>query len=422
MTFRLGPVLSFALAATAATSALAGDLPIIKTSDKNKVPACATPGRLMAYLKQRNPRLDPKFERIAVEYMRHGETLGLRWDYAFFQMIVETGSLTFTGDVKPAQNNFAGLGATGRGAPGESFKDVAGGARAHLEHVLMYTGEHVANPVAERTRKVQEWGVLSNWRKTIKEPMSFAHLTQQWAPTSPGYARDIEAVGAAFYTNACKAADPRPELVAEARKGRAPTTTAATGTRPIGSAPKADASAGTALARRAAEEGRAEKATRSGLGAAALVEDAISAPVSDTAKKSPALTILNASQEEPGVAVGGANDGSSAEAAAGEKTSGAKPPPIAFASAAGAAKAFAPPPPAAKCRVWTASYGGQKAIIIRATADQGTNFTVLDVNEGAEKREAEAYIAAYAKGGQTVAEFPNQAQALDRAFELCPEG
>ena len=71
---------------------------------------------------------------------------------------------------------------------------------------------------------------------------------------------------------------------------------------------------------------------------------------------------------------------------------------------------------------WTASYGGQKAIIIRATADQATNFTVLDVNEGAEKREAEAYIAAYAKGGQAVAEFSNQAQALDKAFELCPEG
>src|SRR5512134_85642 len=210
MKFRLGPTLAFALAASAASSASAGDLPIIKTSEKNKVPACATPGRLMAYLKQRNPRLDPKFERIAVEYMRHGETLGLRWDYAFFQMIVETGSLTFTGDVKPTQNNFAGLGATGRGAPGESFKDVSSGARAHLEHVLMYTGERVENPVAERTRKVQEWGVLSNWRKTVKGPMGFAHLTQQWAPTSPGYARDIEAVGAAFYIGACKAADPRP--------------------------------------------------------------------------------------------------------------------------------------------------------------------------------------------------------------------
>jgi hypothetical protein len=428
MKLRLGPSLAFALAVSAVTSASAGDLPIIKASDKNKVPACATPGRLMSYLKSRNARLDPKFDRIAVEYMRHGEALGLRWDYAFFQMIVETGSLTFTGDVKPTQNNFAGLGATGRGAPGESFKDVSAGARAHLEHVLMYTGEHVASPVAERTRKVQEWGVLSNWRKTIKGPMSFAHLTQQWAPTSPGYARDIEAVGAAFYIDACKAADPRPGLVAEARKGRTPATTAAAEARPSSSAvDKAAASTGTALARRAVEEGRANGAARSGLGAAALVapdEEAGTEPEATAAKKPPALTMLNAAKAETESGAGtGGSDGSAAAAGPGDKGAGAKIPPIAFASAAGAAKALAPPPTVqTKCRVWTASYGGQKAIIIRATADQATNFTVLDVNDGAEKREAEAYIAAYAKGGQTVAEFPNQAQALDKAFELCPEG
>ena len=358
--------------------------------------------------------------------MRHGETLGLRWDYAFFQMIVETGSLTFTGDVKPTQNNFAGLGATGRGAPGESFKDVSSGARAHLEHVLMYTGEHVANPVAERTRKVQEWGVLSNWRKTVKGPMGFAHLTQQWAPTSPGYARDIEAVGAAFFMNVCKNADPRPELVAEARKGRTAMAAATTTARPTSGATSATTSGtGTALARRAAEQGRAEGATRSGLGATTLVEEGSADPETTSAKKPVALTVLNAAKADPEAAAAtGTNDGFAAAASAEETAAGAKPPPLVFASAASAAKALAPPPPAppSKCRVWTASYGGQKAIIIRATADQSTNFTVLDVNEGAEKREAEAYIAAYAKGGQTVAEFPNQAQALDKAFELCPEG
>ena len=51
-----------------------------------------------------------------------------------------------------------------------------------------------------------------------------------------------------------------------------------------------------------------------------------------------------------------------------------------------------------------------------------TNFTVLDVNEGDETREAEAYIAAYAKDGGVAGEFNNQSKALDKAFELCPEG
>jgi hypothetical protein len=87
-----------------------------------------------------------------------------------------------------------------------------------------------------------------------------------------------------------------------------------------------------------------------------------------------------------------------------------------------AAAAMGPRPAPSRCHVWTASYGGQRAIIIKAVADQHTNYTVLDVNEGAEKREAEAYIEAYAKGGQQVGEFANQSQALERAFEFCPEG
>jgi hypothetical protein len=76
---------------------------------------------------------------------------------------------------------------------------------------------------------------------------------------------------------------------------------------------------------------------------------------------------------------------------------------------------------APKCRVWTASYGGQKAILIRVQSEGAVNYTVLDVNDGAEKREADAYIAAYARGGTIAGEFASPNQALDKAFELCPE-
>jgi hypothetical protein len=75
-----------------------------------------------------------------------------------------------------------------------------------------------------------------------------------------------------------------------------------------------------------------------------------------------------------------------------------------------------------KCKVWTASYGGQRAVLIKATAETTVNYTVLDVNEAAEKREVDAYIAAYAKGGENIGAFPSQTKALDKAFELCPEG
>jgi hypothetical protein len=93
------------------------------------------------------------------------------------------------------------------------------------------------------------------------------------------------------------------------------------------------------------------------------------------------------------------------------------------ASAAGAAaKPIEPPAAGQKCKVWTASYGGQKAMIISHLVDKVLNYTVLDVNEGAESREAEAFIAAYAKEGKKIGEFASQSQALDKAFELCPEG
>ena len=85
-------------------------------------------------------------------------------------------------------------------------------------------------------------------------------------------------------------------------------------------------------------------------------------------------------------------------------------------------------PPAANtvapksCRVWTASYGGQKALIIKSISATHVNYTVLDVNDGQERREADAYIAAYAKGGEMVGSYADQTKALAKAFQLCPEG
>mgnify|MGYP003348328964 CR=1 FL=1 len=125
------------------------------------------------------------------------------------------------------------------------------------------------------------------------------------------------------------------------------------------------------------------------------------------------------------------SDSTAAETAAAETELPASPAPstkaqaaVATTTVAAAAAAAVPPKsqPAAKCRVWTASYGGQKSVIIRSNADQLVNFTVLDVNEGQENRETEAYISAYAKGGQKIGDFSNQGSALEKAFQLCPEG
>jgi hypothetical protein len=205
-------------------TAEARDLPAIKASRHNAVPACATPGRLMAYLAQRNPKLEKRFSSIATHYMREGRELGVRWDYAFFQMIVETGALSFRrgsgepGDVSPRQNNFAGLGATGNGEPGDAFPSIQLGVKAHLQHVLMYAGERIAAPIADRTRKVQEWGILDGWRRKLGRPVTFSDLAHRWVPTPKPYITNLESVARRFYEGHCGRPDPRPGLMASAHR------------------------------------------------------------------------------------------------------------------------------------------------------------------------------------------------------------
>ena len=458
----LGASLPIALAAVFSTSLLAAELPQVKVSDSNQVPQCATPGRLTAYLQTRNPRLDPRFEGVATQYMRHGEALGLRWDVAFFQMILETGALRFGGDVKPAQNNFAGLGASGGGAHGESFSDVSTGVKAHLQHLLMYAGEHIDDPVAERTRKVQEWGVLTNWQKSIEGPMTFTLVAKQWAPTSRNYGRDVSTINDEFYNQFCNADDPRPELVQEAREGRQPPATTATAKAKKAKAetevaavakPAAEeqpvalpTKKGADVAKQRIEEERKENPPLKALGAGmigSVTKTAATEPPPAATEDSPPVTLLNAKQPEATPATAEASPETKAPAAKTDtkaKSKAEAKPAVAKAdvkadtkgaqvqtASIGSAATQLKVPPAkssAKCKVWTASYGGQRAVIIKANATgTGTvNYTVLDVTEANEKREVDAYIAAYAKGGEKVASFPTQNKALNKAFELCPEG
>lgn len=448
MTAGVATLAFLSLGASALTApAMAGDLPAVKASDTNKPMQCATPGRLMAYVRERNPKLEPKFEGLATEYMRHGEALQVRWDFAFFQMLLETGYLTYKGDVKPSQNNFAGLGATGGGVRGESFKDVSTGAKAHLQHLLMYTGTHVADPVAERTRNVQEWGVLTKWQQQFSEPITFAQVARQWAPGSKNYVRDVETIADRFINGACNGPDPQPELVAEALGTGADKAAVKTvKTVAVETAPTKGQDAKT----RAVEDAKATGAKLAALGAkeqakaaeAEAAQPAVTAALPDASaaaasKSSPQVKVLNAAPENELKAADASTSAEPAKPQA-EKTAKAdkakaeKPIEVAALAATGAAakatatqkapKASQDANAKGKCRVWTASYGGQKAIIIKAVAEKTVNYTVLDVNDGTEKREAEAYINAYAKGGQTVGEFTTQSQALDKAFELCPEG
>jgi hypothetical protein len=423
------------------------DLPEIVAGPSNTVPQCVTPGRLMAFLKARNPDLNPRYDAIATHYMRFGEQLGVRWDFAFYQMVVETGALSYwrgnrAGDVKPEQSNFAGLGATGGGERGESFKDIEAGVRAHIEHILLYAGRPVDNPIAERTRKVREWKLLDGWQHSFKRPITYGDLAAKWAPGNRAYVGMIRTVAGRFRGDVCGMPDPRPDLVREARALAAKGTAASK----VGDAAPPALTPGEELAQRAIQQAKADgNDGRSSLGAqtpaAPPAPPSVPYKVMDVApsdSKGPmAAPAKSASADTKAHAAPKANAGPAAtsgpaapKTGPGETRAGTADrtgPRFALAGAA-ATRAKIPvdtaTPPAAnqKCRVWTASYGGQKSIIIRSVVDQVVNFTVLDVNAGAEAREAEAFIAAYARNGKITGEYTNQAQALDKAFELCPEG
>lgn len=188
-------------ALTAAQNVFAASLPAIIATADNAVPDCVRPSALMDFVRTINaarasPRtIEPRFTDIASLYQRIGQCVsrppekcvGVRWDYAFFQMLIETNYLTFhRPDGVPAglpasDNNFAGLGATVSGLPGEHFDDVATGVLAHLQHVLMYSTTPIPQPIAKRTRQVQ--ADVQDIMRRLRRPVTFADLAREWTGT-----------------------------------------------------------------------------------------------------------------------------------------------------------------------------------------------------------------------------------------------
>lgn len=70
---------------------------------------------------------------------------GVNAEVVFAQICKETGYLQFGGDVKAEQCNFAGIGATGNGAPGNTFASVAAGVHAQVRHLKLYASTNIAD-------------------------------------------------------------------------------------------------------------------------------------------------------------------------------------------------------------------------------------------------------------------------------------
>jgi len=119
-------------------------LPTIQYEEPYRLIPIASRGRaqvhqLVRFFTETNPRIGTDYlTRLAHIYIYEAETEGINSDIAFCQMVHETDYLRFTEDVQPGQNNFCGLGATGRGEPGLSFPSVEIGIRAHIQHLKAY--------------------------------------------------------------------------------------------------------------------------------------------------------------------------------------------------------------------------------------------------------------------------------------------
>ncbi|MBQ1856530.1 MAG: glucosaminidase domain-containing protein [Anaerovibrio sp.] len=103
-------------------------------------PATVSQEQMVRYILSRNPnpKINCSLEELVAAYYQEAGDEGIRPDVALCQALKETGFFNYGNDVKPAQNNFCGLGATGNKEPGYSFYTPRRGVRAHIQHLIAY--------------------------------------------------------------------------------------------------------------------------------------------------------------------------------------------------------------------------------------------------------------------------------------------
>jgi hypothetical protein len=143
-------------------------------------------------------------EGIAELYIEIGKKYNIRGDLAFAQAVKETGYFQFYGIVRNGQNNFCGLGATGKlntgeelqngvdperavyipGTHGITFGTMADGVEAHIQHLYAYATK---DPLPEGVELVDPRfkyvtrGIAPQW----------TGLNGRWAVPGNGYGESI---------------------------------------------------------------------------------------------------------------------------------------------------------------------------------------------------------------------------------------
>ncbi|WP_229683198.1 glucosaminidase domain-containing protein [Virgibacillus oceani] len=143
-------------------------------------PTFLSPENMNQYVKEINPNA----ARLGSYYATLGEFYGIRGDIAFAQAMHETDYLRFTGVVKPEQNNFCGLGATGPDNPGASFATPEEGVRAHMQHLFAYAS---TNPLPADYPKIDpRFDLVTRGSAT-----EWIGLNGKWAVPGSNYGQSI---------------------------------------------------------------------------------------------------------------------------------------------------------------------------------------------------------------------------------------
>ena len=385
--------------------AFAGGPPQIRSTATNAVPECVTPERLMAFIAQRNDHLAPKFSTIAEAYRDLGQAWQVRWDYAFFQMVLETNYLKFqrgdgsSGDVGLAQNNFAGVGATGGGVPGDKFPDVRTGVVAHIQHLVAYSGEHVEQPVARRTREFQ--GDIIEISRKLGRPVTFGDLSHRWA-ADRGYGKNIETVAELFRKSQCNgtAAVRMQQAMVPPNKLGAPVPTEELAPPvPVEAVRKAP------LVRTIWRRGDSEQAPVGPVPRPVEVHKPVAAV--------PAVAVLAPEATAPAPEA-------TAQAGAAVVPADAVQGVARFAVVAKVAVAAAGSMPAKPCRISYAGAADGETVLITTQGAAEMRLTVVGAGEGEGQAAAEQYIAESRSSAEVAGLFANREAAVAKARTICP--
>ena len=121
-----------------------------------------------------------RFIDIADYYWKYGEITGIRPEVLYGQAAKETGFGKYTGQVKPEQNNWAGIkikNPTGdKPEDHESFATPEDGVRAHFNHISVYIGG--IDPVGEPHDRYYVIQTVA-WKGTVEY---VEQLGGKWAP------------------------------------------------------------------------------------------------------------------------------------------------------------------------------------------------------------------------------------------------